>query len=65
MSLKHFHIAFISITVLFAAGFAAWCLLVPGLPQMFQVMGWLSAAGAIFLLVYGIRFLKKINTVIT
>lgn len=65
MSLKHFHIAFIAITVLSAAGFAAWCLLVPGLPAMFQVMGWLSAAGAILLFVYGIRFLKKVKSVIS
>ena len=65
MSLKHFHIAFIAITVLFSAGFAAWCLLVPELPTMFRVMGWLSAVGAVFLIIYGIRFLKKMKTVIS
>lgn len=65
MSLKHFHIAFIAVTVLSAAGFAAWCLLTPNLPGMFEVMGWLSVVGAVGLLVYGIRFYKKAKSVIT
>lgn len=65
MSLKHFHIGFITISVLSAAGFAAWCLLTPNLPGMFEVMGWLSVIGAIGLLIYGIRFYKKAKSVIT
>ena len=64
MSLKNFHIAFITICVLFTGGFAAWCLLVPGLPAMFTAMGWISASGGLLLLVYGIRFLKKAKNVI-
>lgn len=64
MSLKNFHIAFITICVLFTGGFSAWCLLVPGLPSMFVTMGWISAAGGLFLLIYGIRFLKKAKNVI-
>lgn len=64
MSLKNFHIAFIIICVLFTGGFAAWCFLVPGLPSMFTAMGWISAIGALSLLVYGVRFLKKSKNVI-
>lgn len=65
MSLKNFHIAFITITVLSAWAFAAWCLLFPDLPFRFEVMGWGSLLGGIGLLVYGIRFLKKTKDVIT
>lgn len=65
MSLKNFHIAFVIVSFLFSALFAAWCLLMPGLPAMFQIMGWMSAAGAVFLLVYGFRFFRKIRGVIT
>ncbi len=64
MSLKNFHIAFITICVLFTGGLAAWCLLIPELPPMFTAMGWISAAGALLLLIYGIRFLKKAKNVI-
>lgn len=64
MSLKHFHIAFITVTVIFFLGFAAWCLLIPALPEMFQVMGWLSLSSAVGMLVYGISFLKKSRSII-
>jgi hypothetical protein len=64
MSLKNFHIAFIAVTVLFFSGFAAWCLLVPGLPTMFVAMGWGSIAFGVGMLIYGIRFLKKAGTII-
>ncbi len=63
MSLKHFHIAFVTICVLFAWGLAAWCLLMPGQPPILSYMGWLSLAGGLGLLVYGVRFLKKIKNV--
>ena len=64
MSLKLFHVPFVVICVLFAWGFGAWCLLLPGLPEMFQWMGWASVAGGAVLLVYGVRFLKKMKSVI-
>ena len=64
MSLKHFHIAFVTITVLFFAGLAAWCLLVTGLPEMYRIMGWISAVCAVGMFVYGILFLKKVRTLI-
>lgn len=64
MSLKHFHIAFIAVTVLFFSGFAAWCLLVPGLPKMYLVLGWGSIVCAVGMLIYGIRFFKKAASII-
>ncbi|MCB1205593.1 MAG: hypothetical protein KDN18_15130 [Verrucomicrobiae bacterium] len=64
MSLKHFHLAFITICTLFFAGLGAWCLLVEGLPDMFRVMGWLSLLFGAAMLIYGIRFLKKIKTLV-
>ncbi len=64
MSLKHFHIAFITISVLFCAGLGAWCLFVDGLPGTLRAMGWLSLVGAAGLLVYGIRFYKKIRNLV-
>jgi hypothetical protein len=64
MSLKYFHIAFVTISTLFLWGFGAWCLLVAGLPGMFQPMGWASVAGGFVMLFYGIRFFKKIRTMV-
>lgn len=63
MSLKNFHIAFVTVTVLFFAGLAAWCLLIDGLPAMYRSMGWLSAASSLGMLVYGIRFFKKVKAI--
>ncbi len=60
MSLKHFHIAFVTICVLFCLGLGAWCLLLDGLSGMMRAMGWVSFVGAGALLFYGIRFYKKI-----
>ena len=64
MSLKHFHIAFITVCTLFFAGLGAWCLLMDGLPPMFVVMGWLSLACGAAMLVYGVRFLKKVRRIV-
>jgi hypothetical protein len=64
MSLKHFHIAFITVCTLFFAGLGAWCLLMDGLPAMFALMGWLSLGCGVAMLIYGIRFLKKTRTLI-
>lgn len=64
MSLKHFHIAFIAISVLFCAGLGAWCLLLDGLPGSLRAMGWISLVGAVSLLVYGVRFLRKIRRLV-
>jgi arginine exporter protein ArgO len=64
MSLKHFHIAFVAVCTLFFAGLGAWCLLVEGLPAMFAVMGWLSLFCGVSMLIYGIRFFKKVKRVV-
>lgn len=64
MSLKHFHIAFVTVCTLFFAGLAAWCLFVEALPASFRAMGWLSLLGAAAMLVYGVRFLRKTRTLI-
>lgn len=64
MSLKNFHIAFITISTLFFWGLAAWCLLMVGLPQMFLVMGWISVVFGFGMLYYGIRFLKKTKALV-
>ena len=64
MSLKHFHIAFITFCLLFSLGFAAWCLLIPGQAPVLEYMGWFSLVGGVALLVYGIRFYTKIKNVI-
>lgn len=63
MSLKHFHIVFVTVCVLFCAGLGAWCLLAERLPGMFRTMGWLSLAGAVAMLVYGVCFYKKIRKI--
>lgn len=64
MSLKNFHIAFVTVCTLFFAGLGAWCLLMEGLPAMFAPMGWLSLACGVAMLIYGIRFLKKTRQLI-
>ncbi len=61
MSLKNFHIAFITVSVLFFGGLGAWCLLVDGLPQGLRAMGWISLLCGVAMLVYGLRFLKKMK----
>lgn len=63
MSLKAFHVVFVTVTVLMAFAVAAWCL------HAFQVSGsrsdlWLGVGAAVAgagLLVYGRYFLKKLK----
>lgn len=64
MSLKHFHIAFVSVCTFFFAVLGAWCLLVDALPDMYRVMGWLSLSCGVGMVVYGIRFVRKTRTLI-
>ncbi|MBS4028708.1 MAG: hypothetical protein KGZ58_08720 [Ignavibacteriales bacterium] len=58
MSLKTFHIFFISLSVLTAIGFGVW-LLNENAP-VFAVLSFLSGIG---LIVYGISFLRKLKHV--
>lgn len=68
MSLKNFHLVFISLAVLCCLGFAAWTkwaasaeVLTPGL----RGAGISSACGALVLVFYGIRFYRKSREIIT
>ncbi len=65
MSLKAFHIVFICLSILLAFGCAVWALITyssGGSPTLL-----LAAAGAVIcgigLIIYGIRFLKKLKNV--
>jgi len=64
MSLKHFHVAFVTVCTFFFSVLGAWCLLVDALPDMYRIMGWLSLACGVAMVVYGIRFLRKTRTLI-
>ncbi len=65
MSLKTFHVFFISASILLCFGFGVWGM------GMFAaegntvqlVMGLLSVLSGVFLIWYGIRFLKKLRHV--
>ncbi len=63
MSLKHFHIFFIMISVVMAAGFGFWCFLtdVGSAVAGSTVMGAVSLVAAVGLVIYGIKFLKKLE----
>lgn len=58
MSLKAFHVFFISVAVLLAIGFGVWCLREGDRPAM----GVASFVVAAALVVYEILFLKKLKT---
>lgn len=65
MSLKHFHIFFIVLSMLAAFAFAAWTLIMPGLTQGLRITGWVSLMGGVSLAVYGVSFYRKSKSVIT
>jgi uncharacterized membrane protein len=58
MSLKTFHIFFISVAVLLCLGFGAWCLQQPG----YTGAGIGSFAVAVALVVYEVMFLRRFKT---
>lgn len=60
MSLKVFHVLFIALATLLALGCAAWAFV----NQVAAGFGIVSAAVAVCLVVYGIRFLKKSRDII-
>ena len=65
MSLKAFHIFFITVSVLLALGFAAWSIngyLHEGEPMML-VAGIISFLAGVLLVRYGVRFLRKLKHV--
>jgi hypothetical protein len=61
MSLKGFHVFFIIMAILLAAGFAAWSLM----NETAVPVGIGSAVLAVALLVYGIWFIAKSKNIIT
>lgn len=65
MSLKNFHIAFISICLIGAWGFGAWSILRVPLPGSIRIMGVLSILGGFALLIYGVKFYHKTKNIIT
>jgi hypothetical protein len=58
MSLKTFHIFFISVAVLLCLGFGAWCLRQPG----YIAAGIGSFVVAVGLVVYEVIFLRRFKT---
>lgn len=60
MSLKGFHIFFITVAVLFCFGFTAWAFLGAGnMTKEMQIPGIITAIFGSTILVYGIWFVKK------
>ena len=65
MSLKFFHIFFISLSTLCAFGFSIWLFLAETTDQSsLNVLGGIaSALAGIGLIVYGVRFLQKFKNI--
>ncbi|MEK7262883.1 MAG: hypothetical protein AAB071_00045 [Bacteroidota bacterium] len=63
MSLKTFHIFFISLSVLTAFGFSAWLAkeFISNSEMIYLAYSTLSAMTGISLIIYGIRFLHKLR----
>jgi hypothetical protein len=61
MSLRAFHIIFITVVTLFCLGVAIWALYVERQSQdiTFKILGYSCAVASIFLPIYGFRFYKK------
>jgi len=63
MSLKGFHIVFISVSTLLALGVCGWCLWIDsteGAP-IFRIGAICSFAAAVALMVYGVWFFRKMK----
>ncbi|GAA5494628.1 hypothetical protein SAMN02745181_3093 [Rubritalea squalenifaciens DSM 18772] len=67
MSLRGFHILFISLATLFCAFFAYWAFFMNGDQRevMIDVIGWVCAIGVIAFPVYGVYFYKKAKNILT
>ena len=65
MSLKAFHILFITLSTALGLGFAVWCFRYASGTNhaLYWVFGGLSLAGAAWLPLYGARFLRKMKHV--
>ena len=61
MSLKAFHIFFIIVSIVFAAGLSAWAFKTGAS----DALGFVSGASSALLLAYGVAFLRKARSIIT
>ncbi len=63
MSLRVFHIVFVTLATLFCAFLAAWAFLWPGLEHSttVRVIGVIGALGTVSLPVYGVYFYRKVK----
>ncbi|MFD2258015.1 hypothetical protein ACFSSA_15145 [Luteolibacter algae] len=60
MSLRGFHIVFVTVCTLLFAFLLTWALaLAPERSALTNSMGFIGAAGLLFMPVYGVYFLKK------
>lgn len=61
MSLRAFHIIFITIATLFSIAVAVWSLYFNAQSNdiMIKIMGWVCAVAAVILPIYGVCFYKK------
>lgn len=64
MSLKTFHIVFIVLSIILSLGYGGWSLFFyhDHGQKVYFVMGILSFIVTVALIIYGIQFFKKINT---
>lgn len=67
MSLRGFHILFITVATLFCAFFAFWAFFLSGAnhDKMIDVLGWVCATGVIAFPVYGIYFYRKAKNILS
>jgi len=67
MSIRGFHIIFITLATLFCAFFAVWALYLYDAPRetTMDVLGWICAAGVLIFPIYGIYFYKKAKHLIS
>lgn len=64
MSLKSFHIVFVTVCTLLFAFLTAWSFVVsPEQSGVVRVLGYVGIAGVVMMLAYGVYFLRKIRKV--
>ena len=63
MSIKGFHIVFITVSTLLALGVGGWCLWIDSMEgaPVFRIGAIFSFVGAVALIVYGIWFYRKMK----
>ncbi|MDP0489537.1 MAG: hypothetical protein Q7Q71_00635 [Verrucomicrobiota bacterium JB023] len=66
MSLRGFHLVFITFATLLSLFMAVWCFVFAPANSGIgvDIMGWLSAVSAVILPIYGFRFYQKAKNII-